>query len=428
MASHMMETFGQYVDGEIGNVFSMLARVQFEISKILDAHAAHVSEMLVDPTELMMSEIRQVQVMKMLYDEKRKKVNYLLQSMQKVNSISDKESSMNQLIIAEEDFNEQAQALGLKLKSIRHEQARGLIIQAAKYHSAQMHLFTKSLASITAIEPVMMQLSLEKNIDRSMSEEISNCLPVEDVDGASISNYATDNENSTTSQTTMTSEVSMASRMMINSQPVPVSSSIPQQKEFFHTYEPLKPAEISKYALPSLSNTGKVAGMSKQISDKRNCTLDTKHPLLSSGKLVTTLTNQSSITSEQTTSHKRGDERIIPSMEMRVNPEVKKAPKMNRSYSHSGAMFHKYSSGNRYQYDISSSMTGQSDPLYRSGPLDRSPMPRSYEQNVMSSDTSPHISELYKLPLPPTLGSSRSIAYSTPLARKSDGVPPSRSD
>ncbi|MCO5601633.1 hypothetical protein L7F22_055756 [Adiantum nelumboides] len=76
MASHMLEAFGQYLDGEIGHVFSMLAKVQFELSKLLDIFATHVSQTIITPTEKMMGEIQQVQVMKEQYDEKRSVLDY----------------------------------------------------------------------------------------------------------------------------------------------------------------------------------------------------------------------------------------------------------------------------------------------------------------------------------------------------------------
>lgn len=172
MASYMMEAFGDVLDEEAGNSFGWLAKVQFEISKLLDLFAAHVSETIIKPTETLMTNMQQAATFKDRYDEKRKL--YIVTQIQKQkerlrrgknNRV--KESSM----MAREGLKEQANTLDLYMQSLIQKQSESLVTQVVKYHSAQVHLFSKSLASINAVEPMMRKLALEKGIDRQVSKQ-----------------------------------------------------------------------------------------------------------------------------------------------------------------------------------------------------------------------------------------------------------------
>lgn len=455
MASHMMEPFGQCIDLEIGNVFSMLAKVQFEISKLLDLFAAHVSQTIITPTEKMIGEIQQVQVMKEQYDEKRNTFNLLLKDVQRGKPKSGKADNMNRLALAKELFNEQAQVLSFRLQSVTQGQSRSLITQAARYHSAQMHLFSKGLASITAMEPVMRQLALEKKIDRSMSEGgMVNDVSLEDVhEEEDEFKSGVDSESLISSPTTFleqprdgsteTPEVDMAPRKLDTiSKSAPISSSTNHQKDTSRTHEtPLEALghqKISMYALPSPSTAGHGVESSKQNSDDPSAT---QRPL-SLGKPVDSSTSQSSkmsrvhaVPAEQNSKQQRRDERLITFNELRNDAVMNKIPKMSRSYSHSGPISNKRVPGNRRQNDNMLSSTPYHnepiDPLYRSGPISRSPVP------MFSSPTSqnaapplvspPQISELHKLPPPPSPNSAGLIAHSAPLGKKAHDAPQPKS-
>lgn len=69
----------------------------------------------------------------------------------------------------------------------------------------QMHLFSKGLASITAMEPVMRQLALEKTIDRILSEgDMDNNISLHDVHGeGDASKNGAETESLTSSPTTL---------------------------------------------------------------------------------------------------------------------------------------------------------------------------------------------------------------------------------
>ncbi|KAI5068061.1 hypothetical protein GOP47_0016406 [Adiantum capillus-veneris] len=457
MASHMLEAFGQYIDGEIGHVFSMLAKVQFEISKLLDIFAAHVSQTIITPTEKMIGEIQQVQVMKEQYDEKRNTFNLLLKDMQKGKPKSGKVDNMNRLASAKEEFNEQGQVLSFRLQSVTQGQSRSLITQAARYHSAQMHLFSKGLASITAMEPVMRQLALEKNIDRSMSEAgISNDVSFEDVQEVEdASKYGVDSESLTSSPTALletqdgaaeTPEVDMAPKKLDpTSKSAPISSSMYHQKETSRILETSLEAsgqkKLSMYALPSPSNTGQGVDSSKQNFGDSSTTLEVKKPASlgkpvdSSTKLPFNASRIHGMPAEQNAKHAKRDEKLIRFNELTNDVNVNKIPKMSRSYSHSGSISNKRLPGNRRQNDNISSSTAshleETDPLYRSGPVSRSPMPMfasPRSQNVAPNLLSlPQISELHKLPPPPSPNSTGLIAHSAPLGKKAHEAPQPKS-
>lgn len=173
MASYMVGTFGQISDGEIGNIFSMLGKVQFEISKLLDIYVSHVSQTIITPTKSMISELQQVEVMRGLYEEKRELYNLIQKERRKGKPKNGKGDNLEQrLALAKEVFEEQANVLSFRLQSLKQGQSLSLVTQAARYHTAQIHLFSKGLASINALEPVMRQLAMEKNIDRTLADGV----------------------------------------------------------------------------------------------------------------------------------------------------------------------------------------------------------------------------------------------------------------
>eukprot|EP00250_Pteridium_aquilinum_P004900 c15079_g2_i1 orf=398-2188(+) len=466
MASFMMENFGQFVDVEIGNIFSMLAKVQFEISKLLDLFAAHVSQTITTPIDMMMIELQQVQTMKEQYDEKRQVFNLAQKEMQKGKPKSGKADNISQLALAKEEFKEQAQVLSFRLQSLKQGQSRSLITQAARYHSAQMHLFSKGLASITAMEPVMRQLALEKNIDRSLSEEdIDNSVSFDAVHGeGDASKHGAESESLTSSSTTLLEpqidaadklDVDMIpKRMDTSSKSAPISSSMYYQKETPSRAQemPLETLghnrKVSMYALPSpLNARGVLASQTKghEVESSMpnlvdvNTAHDVKRPLFL-GKPIDESTSQSSqmfrahgMQTEQSTRHQKKDDRLMTFNELTNDGNLNKTPKIGRSYSHSGPISNRRLPANKRQsINNSAFYNEQIDPLYKSGPVSRSPLPACTSHSSQSVSppllSPPQISELHKLPLPPSPQSAILIANSSaPLGKKAQEVPPYKS-
>ncbi|MCO5554632.1 hypothetical protein L7F22_008164 [Adiantum nelumboides] len=165
MASYMVESFEEVVDQEIGNIFSLLAKVQFEMSKLLDLFAAHVSKTIIKPTELLMTKIQQAEIMKDEYDAERKL--YILSLIEK----KAKAKKGNKSIVDEKSVQAKANRLTLYMQSLTRGQSANLVDQAVKYHSAHMHLFSKGFASTNAVEPMIRQVALDRMIDTTFSEE-----------------------------------------------------------------------------------------------------------------------------------------------------------------------------------------------------------------------------------------------------------------
>ncbi|MCO5591914.1 hypothetical protein L7F22_045907 [Adiantum nelumboides] len=169
MASYMVETFGKTGDGDIGSSFSMLAKVQYEISKLLDLYAAHVSQTIIKPTENLLKELESVEEIRQRYETKRDFYNQM--KLQKPKGRRKKGDFLDQqLNTIKEQLNEQATQLGLRFQSLKHGQELSLMTQAARHHKAQVHLFAKGLNSLNAVDSMIKKLSTDFHIDETLSE------------------------------------------------------------------------------------------------------------------------------------------------------------------------------------------------------------------------------------------------------------------
>lgn len=460
MASYMMETFGQFVDGEIGNVFSMLAKVQFEISKFLDLFAAHVSKTIITPTEMMMGELQQVQAMKVLYDEKRGVLNFTQKDMLRQKAKSGKMEDTSQFELAKEEIKEDAQILNFRLQSLRQGQSRSLVTQAARYHSAQTHLFSNGLASVNAMEPVMRQLALEKNMDRSLSEgDVDNSVYLHDgnEEGEALK-HGVESESLTSSPTTLLEpqtdateglEVDMFSRKVDpSSKSAPISASNYYKRQVSSrtqelAFESVGQKKLSMYALPAPSNvrggatqlTGHEVDSSSKPSSGDSNPVHVRKRLAFLGRPIGDSKN---LSSQETAGHIVAYEQNAKQRKSERTNEVdsKTMPSFSRSYSHSGPITSNRSPirSNRQNINNSSSTSNHSErinSLYKSGPISRSPMPTLHgSKNVLLPPpvSPPQISELHKLPLPPSSPVSASfVAFSAPLGKNTPELPPPKS-
>lgn len=489
MAWYMVDTFGQINDGEIGNIFSMLGKVQFEISKLLDQFAAHVSQTIMTPTEMIISELQQVEVMKEQYDEKRQVFN-IIQKEKPKGKPKKGDRLEHDFELAEKEFKEQANFLSFRLESLKQGRSRSLVTQAARYHSAQMQLFRKCLASINAVEPVMKQLALEKNIDRTLAEEdlgIHGNMFEMKMDGDVLENE--EESESVASSPNFPQEIQMDSlevsegaknlvkRHEGSSKSAPMSPLQYFQHAGFQnkqegSFEQLTHKEVSKYALPSPSGTnGKwtaeahttTQGFSPHLLPVKNDfhqgedgdghkldlgghhgSNNTRRPLFLGDNRAGFFNAQLPLTSVEpkmsmkwNTSHQRMasvDGRVAMFPDLANNGDLAKDGKR---YSQSGPLTAKPFPCSKRAPVINDNFVPvyahQSPPLFKSGPMSRSPIaanacpiiPCSVSPPLMSP---PRISELHKLPTPPA-GSSTPpksanlIAHSAPLGRKVQEVP-----
>lgn len=169
MASYMVEMFGKIGDGETGSIFSMLGKVQYEISKLLDQYTAHVSQTIIRPTENLLKELQSVEEIKGQYEEKRQSYNQM--RLQKPKGRGKKGDALDQqLMIIKEELNNQAMMLDLRFQSLKRGQELSLVTQAARHHTAQVHLFGKGLELLNVVESDVKHLSSELHIDTTLSE------------------------------------------------------------------------------------------------------------------------------------------------------------------------------------------------------------------------------------------------------------------
>ncbi|CAM6087808.1 unnamed protein product [Calypogeia fissa] len=175
LANYFINTFGSIEDGEMSKIFKIVGRVQFEISKILDIYAVHVAQTITEPTEILLSELQNVQDSKTQHDEKRQLYEQLRARTLKGRSKSGKGEAFadQQMQIVKDEFDKLSLFVNARFNSLEQGQARSLITQAARHHSAQMHLFSRGHSSLQAVEPYMRQVARERSIDRQLSTGIN---------------------------------------------------------------------------------------------------------------------------------------------------------------------------------------------------------------------------------------------------------------
>ncbi|KAH9537958.1 hypothetical protein CY35_16G079600 [Sphagnum magellanicum] len=171
MATYLINSFGQRDEDEIGKVFKIVGRVQYEVSKSLDLYASHVNKTITVPTEGLISELRAVEGTKKQYDEKRKIFDQQRMCAGRGRLRKGKGDAQDdqELQVAKEEFDKIAGFLSNHLLSLEQDCTRSLITQAARHHAAQMQLLSRGLTSLHGIEPLMKQISQEHNIDRRLS-------------------------------------------------------------------------------------------------------------------------------------------------------------------------------------------------------------------------------------------------------------------
>ncbi|MCO5547019.1 hypothetical protein L7F22_000459 [Adiantum nelumboides] len=292
MASYMMESFGELVDQDIGNVFSLLAKVQFEMSKLLDLFAGHVSKTIIKPTEMLMTKIQQAEIMKDEYDEERKL--YILSLMEKrAKTKKGNGKGRSQSPVNEKSVQAKANLLTLYMQSLTRGQSENLVNQAVKYHSAHMHLFSKGFASINAVEPMIRQVALDRLIDTAFSEgegsiddfksssEMNTKAKVQIYDfqsdsAASSPNHLLVEQTASTCCLSDSSEEIYTRRSALTSKSAPVSPLIYRRKEAKENVQepPLdnEHESVTMYALPSPLNEsgGKVGDNASTRCEKHS--------------------------------------------------------------------------------------------------------------------------------------------------------------
>ncbi|KAH7446898.1 hypothetical protein KP509_01G081000 [Ceratopteris richardii] len=170
MASYIIETFGKAGDGDIGSSLSMLAKVQYEISKLLVSYATHVSQAIVTPTKSFLEELESLKEAEGQYERERD--SYKNRNLKNVNTRHRKEDASDKnLNSISEKLNNQATQLDRLVQSLKQGQEQNLMMQTAKHHRAQVQLFGKGLNLLNAVEFMIKQVTADFHIDDALSDD-----------------------------------------------------------------------------------------------------------------------------------------------------------------------------------------------------------------------------------------------------------------
>ncbi|PPD95265.1 hypothetical protein GOBAR_DD07705 [Gossypium barbadense] len=129
-------------DEESRRILLMLGNLQFELQKLVDNYRSHIVLTITNPSESLLNELRTVEDMKRQCDEKRSVYEYMVtQQKEKGRSKGGKGEtfSLQQLQIAQEEYDEVATLCVFRLKSLKQGQSRSLLTQAARHHAAQVN-------------------------------------------------------------------------------------------------------------------------------------------------------------------------------------------------------------------------------------------------------------------------------------------------
>ncbi|XVF57720.1 hypothetical protein PTKIN_Ptkin07bG0005300 [Pterospermum kingtungense] len=153
-------------DEESSGILLMLGNLQFELQKLVDNYRSHIMLTITNPSESLLNELRTVEDMKRLCDEKRDVYDYMVKQQ---NEKGRSKGGMQQLQTARDEYDEVATLCVFRLKSLKQGQSRSLLTQAARHHAAQLNFFRKGLKSLEAVEPHVKQVTEQQHIDYQFS-------------------------------------------------------------------------------------------------------------------------------------------------------------------------------------------------------------------------------------------------------------------
>ncbi|KAL0863878.1 hypothetical protein Bca101_042996 [Brassica carinata] len=460
-------------DEESGRVLLMLGKLQFELQKLVDKYRSHIFQTITIPSESLLNELRIVEEMMRLCDEKRNVYEEMLtRQREKGRSKGGKGEtfSTQQLQEAHAEYENETTLFVFRLKSLKQGQTRSLLTQAARHHAAQLCFFKKALNSLEDVEPHVEMVTESQHIDYHFSgledddgdDEIEN----NDDDGSEVH---TDGELSfeyrenakdshTDSSPVLSSELgpsditfplvagpntaqkheegnyrkscSFRRDVRIESQSAPLffenRTTLPSDKLLrmrssltrkFSTYALPTPAETARSptSITSLRNTNMASSnhpakaITKQVW--HSSPLEARGPAKLSSRPMAALKEQ--VLRE---SNKNISSRLPPPLSDGL------------LYSRMGTLKRRSFSGPLTSRPLPNKPLSSAPRLY-SGPIPRNPvskLPKVSSTSPTASPTfvsTPKISELHELPRPPPPSSyaksSRAFGYSAPLVSKS---------
>ncbi|XP_052203772.1 uncharacterized protein At2g33490-like isoform X2 [Diospyros lotus] len=143
MGTCLLEKTGLNDDEESGKVLLMLAKLQFELQRLVDNYRSHISQTITSPSESLLNELRIVEEMKRQRDEKRSAYEYMITRYRekgRMRSNKGESFSSQQVQAAYDEYDEEATLFMFRLKSLKQGQLRSLLTQATRHHAAQQHI------------------------------------------------------------------------------------------------------------------------------------------------------------------------------------------------------------------------------------------------------------------------------------------------
>ncbi|CAN8253731.1 unnamed protein product [Cochlearia groenlandica] len=157
-------------DEDSSRILFMLGKVQFELQRLLDTYRSHIFKTITSPSESLLKDLRTVEDMKEQCDEKRNMFEMALgKDKGRLKTSKGERHIPPESRPAYNEFHDEATMCIFRLKSLKEGQARSLLTQAVRHHTAQMHLFHTGLKSLEAAERHVRVAAEKQHIDCDLS-------------------------------------------------------------------------------------------------------------------------------------------------------------------------------------------------------------------------------------------------------------------
>ncbi|CAG7906653.1 unnamed protein product [Brassica rapa] len=164
-----LEQISPHNDEESGQILLKLGQVQFELQKLVDTYRSQIFKTITKPSESLLNELRTVEDMKQQCEEKRDVVKHMMKDKVHLKGGKGERLVRRQLETARDELQDEATLCIFRLKSLKEGQARSLLTQAARHHTAQMHMFLAGLKSLESVEQQVRIAAKRQHIDCELS-------------------------------------------------------------------------------------------------------------------------------------------------------------------------------------------------------------------------------------------------------------------
>ncbi|KAF8108833.1 hypothetical protein N665_0104s0147 [Sinapis alba] len=458
-------------DEESGRVLLMLGKLQFELQKLVDKYRSHIFQTITVPSESLLNELRIVEEMMRLCDDKRNVYEGMLtRQREKGRSKGGKGEtfSAQQIQQAHEEYDNETTLFVFRLKSLKQGQTRSLLTQAARHHAAQLCFFKKALNSLEEVEPHVQMVTESQHIDYHFSgledDDGDDGIENNDEDDSEVNDdgelsfeyRVNDKEQNADSSPSVSSQLgqsditfplvaglntaqeseeanyrrsrSVRRDVRIESQSAPLfaeNRTMPPSEKLlrmrssltrkFSTYAlptPVETATRSPSSITSLGNNKMASSNSAKAKTKNiwySSPLETRGPAKVSSRPMTALKEQ-----------------VLRESNKNTSSRLPRPLSDGLLYSRIGSLKRRSFSGPITSKPLPNKPLSSTPRLY-SGPIPRNPvskLPKVSSSSPTASPTfvsTPKISELHELPRPPcsSAKSSKAFGYSAPLVSKS---------